>query len=328
MFHKSYKQTFSLVIAVLSIFMIFFGTSIIYAQESTPTPTPTPDNRVELMGEIQAMDVDTITISGQIIDLTMAEINTALEIGTVVKVQGWLLEDGTILAREVNDPNDDDQADDTLTDEVEIVGVLSAYEGTTMTIAGQVVDVSEAEIKTGVEVDEYVKAHGTIVDGVWVAHEVEPAQEDDLNFDNANDNNDDNGNDNDNNDDNGNDNAIVLPPNCVATQPTGWTTYTIKAGDTLSSIADRADSSISELAITNCIADPRFIVAGMTIFVPHQPSPIVDNSNNNTNDNNDDNSNDNHDDNSNDNHDNGNDDHGNDNHGGNDDNSNDNGDDD
>ncbi|KAB2861724.1 MAG: hypothetical protein F9K46_08065, partial [Anaerolineae bacterium] len=177
MFRKSHKHTISLVIAILSIFMVFFGQSIIYAQETTPTPTPPPDNRVELIGEIQAMDLDTITVSGQIVDLTMAEINTALEIGAVVKVQGWLLEDGTILAREVNDLNDDDQSDDPLTDEVEIVGILSAYEGTTMTIAGQAVDVSEAEIKAGVEVDEYVKAHGTIVDGVWVAREVEPAQE-------------------------------------------------------------------------------------------------------------------------------------------------------
>lgn len=338
MFRKSHKQAFSLVIALLSIFVVFFGQSIIYAQEVTPSPTPTPDNRVELIGEIQAMDLDTITVSGQVIDLTMAEINTALEIGAVVKVQGWLLEDGTILAREVNDLNDDDQNDETLTDEVEIVGILSAYEGTTMTIAGQVVDVSKAEIKAGVEVDEYVKAHATIVDGIWVAREVEPAQEDDLSFDNTNDNSDDNGNDNsddngndnDDSDDNGNDNAIVLPPNCVATQPAGWTTYTIKAGDTLSSIANRADSSIGELALANCIADPRFIVAGMTIFVPREPSPAIDNSNNNSNDNgDDDHSNDNgDDDNNNDNHDdNGNDDHDNDNH---DDhhNNNDNGDDD
>ncbi|MBZ0284939.1 MAG: DUF5666 domain-containing protein [Anaerolineae bacterium] len=311
MFRKSHKQTFGLVVALFSILVVFFGQSIIYAQETTPTPTPTPDNRIELTGAIEAMDLDTITINGQVIDLSVAEINVALEVDAVVKVQGWLMEDGTILAREVNDLNDDNQNDNTPLDEVELVGMLSAYEDTTMTIAGQTIDVSSAEIEAGVKVGEIVKAHGTITDVAWVAREVKLAQEDDLSFDNNNDNNDDNSNDN--SDDNGNDNAVVLPPNCVATQPAGWTTYAIRSGDTLSGIADRTDSSISELALANCIADPRFIVAGMTIFVPRQPSTSIDNNNDNNddngNDNGDDNGNDNSDDNGNDNDD----DHGNDN---------------
>lgn len=331
---------------------------------------------IELVGLIEAMTVDSITVNQQVIDITSAELNTALELDAAVKVEGWVLTDGTIAAREVSAAT----PDGLLPGEVEITGVVEALDATTLTVNGLVIDIStaemtdaiavgdmvkvhasfdaagalvarevslytpetpptapgedfelrgtleevgdgyiivagqsinmlQAEIKTQLQVGALVKVHVRIVNGELVASEVEGW----LNHeDNANTNDNSNDNDNEGDDDNSNDNgAVVIPADCVPAMPSGWTTYTIQAGDTLSAIAAGSGSSISELAVANCITDPRFIVVGMTIFVPQTPDPAFFNNNDNhdddeyndnhsddngSDDRNDDHSNDNHDD--------------------------------
>ncbi len=333
------KRHFGLVIAILALFAIFFAQSVSMAQ------SPTATTQVELVGVIEAMTLDTITVNQQVIDVSSAEIKVALEIGIAVKVEGTIDATGQIIAQQVTSP--DDTQGGMLPGEVEIVGLLTAYEGTTMTIGGQTFDVSTAEIKAGVAVGEIVKVHAVPSDtGVWMAREVEVAALGTPDNTNANDNNsnanDNNSNANDNqnttdfeggeieltgtltevNSDsivvagqtintataeikdtlvvgalvkvhlsvvngelvarevelvgqpgqNGEDNgAVVIPADCVPAQPAGWTTYTIQAGDTLSSIAERSNGSVGEIALANCITDPRFIVAGMSIYVPQQP---------------------------------------------------------
>ncbi len=328
---------------------------------------------IELVGLIEAMTVDSITVNQQFIDITSAEISTALELDAAVKVEGWVLTDGTIAAREVSAAT----PDGLLPGEVEITGVVEALDATTLTVNGLAIDIStaemtdtiavgdmvkvhasfdvagalvtrevalytpdtppttpgedfelrgtleevgdgyiivagqsintlQAEIKTQLQVGALVKVHVRIVNGELVASEVEGWLNHEDNA-NSNDNDDANGNDNDDDDDNSNDNgAVVIPADCVPAMPSGWTTYTIQAGDTLSAIAAGSGSSISELAVANCITDPRFIVVGMTIFVPQTPDPAFFNDNDNHDDgddNDDDHSNDNDDDHSNDNHD-------------------------
>jgi LysM repeat protein len=365
--------------------------------------------QIEIVGVIDAMTSSSITINGLVIDISVAEINTPLAVGTQVKVQGSLAAGGLIVAREVNDPLGNGTGDDDTpnpVDELEIRGVLSAINGTLYTIGGQVVDGSLAEVKAGVVVGAVVKAHasvsadgtwvareiegispddddfsdvtqleyvgtlnaigadsvlvdaltfitvnaqmspalmvgirvkveGTVVDGVLVAREVRPATADDNSNDNSDDNgnddngngnsSDDNGNDDNGNDDNGNDNVAVCPP----VMPNGWTTYTVRAGDSLSRIAQITDTDFDDLVAVNCITNPSTIFVGQVLFVENAArsgggSDDNGNSNSNSNDNGDDdngnddgsnsNSNDNgdddNDDNGNDNGDNGNDDSG------------------
>lgn len=360
---------------LIALFCLVFGAVMVAAQDTT--------TEIELVGTVEAMSLDTITVNQLVIDVTRAEIKVALQLGVAVKVQGSVLADGSVVAREVKAPQDTQRG--VLPGEMEITGLLTDFSGTSMTIAGQTVDVSGAEIKAGVTVGQLVKAHVTLAaDGSWVAREVEPGfaqgAGDNANPNantnaNANDNLDDNGNANDNsslltgnemevvgtlteagsdfivvggqrisvagaeiksqlflgalvkvhmsagpnglvarevelereraNDnaaDNSNDNTIdnsndnvVVPDNCVPAQPAGWTTYTIRRGDTLAGIAQGSGSSLSELAAANCIRDARFIVAGATIFVPRTPVTSGNvNANQNGNDNGNDNGDDNH----------------------------------
>jgi len=397
---SKYRQMFGLLVALVAVFTIFFGTTIIRAQE--------PATLVEITGLIQAMDAQTITVNNQVIQINTAEIQTSLElgkqitihatsqngqfvatevsdpgtstgalhvgeieivgllsaidgttitvggiqfnietsglyanaaIGDIVSIKASINTDGQVVIREVglssaddnsNDNTADNSNDNTVDDnsndnsigtdfaagEFEIVGTLEALDGTSVTIGGTVISLTGAEINGTLIVGTTVKLHVSLVDGVTVIREIEtfvPGSNNTGSDDNSNDNTaDDNGND-----DNSNDNAIVVPADCVPALPAGWTTYTIQAGDTFSAIANGADARMSELALANCVTDPRLIVVGVSLFVPQ--TPVMDNSGS-SNDNGDDHSNDNGDDHSNDNGD----DHSNDN---GDDHSNDNGDD-
>lgn len=347
-------------------------------------------NQVELIGLIEAMDMDSITVNGQRILVAGAEIKTALQLGAAVKVEAQVQADLSIRARQINPVTPDD--DDRLPGEIEITGLLTAFDGSTMTVAGLAVDVRGAEIKAGVVVGAIVKVHASLgADGMLKARQVSlpAAQGTDDDNSNTNDNSagdnsnsntntnsndnsdDDNSNLNDNvafaqgefelrgtltsigadfivvqgqtisiigaeikgtltvgatvkvhlslvngtlvarevemavrtrrsgdddrsDDDNSNSNTnrndnVVVPADCVVSQPAGWTTYTIRAGDTLSSIAQRSGSSISELALVNCIREARFIVVGATLFVPRPVVPVMSNQNGNDNDDDDDN---------------------------------------
>lgn len=63
------------------------------------------------------------------------------------------------------------------------------------------------------------------------------------------------------------------PVGCAVFQPTGWGSYVVVRGDTLSSIAVRSGSTVNELARVNCIANPNNIVSGGILYVPRRPAP-------------------------------------------------------
>ena len=55
--------------------------------------------------------------------------------------------------------------------------------------------------------------------------------------------------------------------------PDGWVGYSVQRGDTLSDIAARSGSTVSELQRVNCLRNPRHIVPGQRLFVPRDPAP-------------------------------------------------------
>jgi len=74
-----------------------------------------------------------------------------------------------------------------------------------------------------------------------------------------------------------------VPADCTVNPPQDWVRYNIRVGDTLSGLAQRTGARLGDLALVNCIRDPRVIVVGMPVFVPRQPSPSLGNTNANGN---------------------------------------------
>lgn len=123
---------------------------------------------VELVGVVEAMTLDTITVNGLLVDVSTAEINTPIEVDVLVRVEGTLNVDGTITARQINPVADGIQPG-----EAELIGVLESFDDTTMVINGLSIDVSSAEIDPVIAVGDMVRVHATADStGVWVAREV------------------------------------------------------------------------------------------------------------------------------------------------------------
>ena len=127
---------------------------------------------VELVGVIQQMALNAITVNQQYIDIRSAVINAPLQVGAVVKVEGSWDDAGTIVARQVRPVTGGIQPG-----EAEMIGVLESFTGTVMVVSGQVVDAAAAEIKPGVVVGQPVRAHVTAVNAnTWRAREVDAFQ--------------------------------------------------------------------------------------------------------------------------------------------------------
>lgn len=125
--------------------------------------------QVELVGVIESMTLDGIVVNGLDVDIRAAELNTAITVDELVEVEGFLLLDGSILAREVNGVDDDVEVG-----EAELIGTLESFTDPHMFVNGQMIDVSGAQIKQGVTVGQMVKVHAyTVAANTWLAREVE-----------------------------------------------------------------------------------------------------------------------------------------------------------
>ena len=63
-------------------------------------------------------------------------------------------------------------------------------------------------------------------------------------------------------------NPAPVVSNCTPRRD--WLTYTVQRGDTLFNIAQRANSTVSELSTANCISDPSSLRTGQTLYVPRE----------------------------------------------------------
>jgi hypothetical protein len=133
-------------------------------------------DEVELIGTVEGMTLDTITVNGQEIDATTATLNTELELGTVVEVEGTLGDDGTIAAHEVNPV-----AENFELGEAEFIGQLESFDSATLVINGQTMNISNAEVQDGITLNGFVRVHAITDDtGTWTARAAEPFTPDDT----------------------------------------------------------------------------------------------------------------------------------------------------
>ncbi len=297
---------------------------IVQARQVRATRSGLQPGELELTGTLQSWTGDQAVVAGLSVSTVGAEIKAGVVVGGLVKLHAIPGGGDTWVARELElyvPARSDSSADDNSGQDdspeflqgkrLKIVGTLEEIGDGFVVVGGQIIDVRNAEVDANLMIGALVKLEVTLSDGQLVAHEVERARS--VFNDNTaeNDNSDDDSNDNDNNS-NANDNLnsnTGVPVNCVVTRPAGWTTYTIRRGDTLSAIARGAGSTISELVAANCITNTRLIRVGQQIFVPRQPAMNLMNNNNdnrdddnwNDNDDNQANSNDNRDDDRNDN---------------------------
>lgn len=135
-------------------------------------------NPIELTGPIMAIENDgvtlTITISGFTVDVTGAEVTTSLIIGAVVEAEGVLLDDGTIVAREVKAPDVPDADSDDSDDDLEFVGTLDSLIAGTAVVSGISFDITSAEVMLGLVVGDLVKVHANFdtATQTWIAREL------------------------------------------------------------------------------------------------------------------------------------------------------------
>ena len=120
-----------IVVALMAI-----GLQVVFATAQQPTTS-----EIELVGFVEAMDATTITVNGQVINLTGAQLNTALSVGAAVEVEGTLDANGQITAREVEaastfEPN-----------AVEVTGVVQSFDGATLALAGLTINAVGAEFE-------------------------------------------------------------------------------------------------------------------------------------------------------------------------------------
>jgi LysM repeat protein len=62
--------------------------------------------------------------------------------------------------------------------------------------------------------------------------------------------------------------TIPIATTCVASQPQGWVTYSVQAGDNLSALGARTGITLEELMRVNCLTNQRLIVTGQQLFLP------------------------------------------------------------
>ncbi len=231
---------------ILAAMLVFIGQSFVMAQ--------TPTAEVEIVGTVTTMTASSVTVGTQIFDTNRAKIKVGVAVGKLVKVHASQNAGGQWVAREVelarSTASQSQIPAPNLTQTpapmnvFEITGDITALTDRSVVVGGHTIDISTAEIKNSLALNDRVKVHVVVLNGQWIAREVESAS---IPV------------------------TVTVPANCTPAQPAGWVTYTIQAGDTLSSIAFGSGSSVQAVASANCISDPQNIQVGQTIFVAQQP---------------------------------------------------------
>lgn len=164
---RHYRFLAALVIALASV-LIGIRPAMTSAQGTTA-----PANQIEVYGTISASQANTMTVAGFVVNTTGAQINSPLAIGTLVEIEGTVLANRTIQAREVNVPDlTDDQA--LPSGALELKGTLDVFASpVSATVSGLAFSLAGAEIQSGLAVGNMVKIEALrAADGTWIAWEL------------------------------------------------------------------------------------------------------------------------------------------------------------
>lgn len=169
--------------------------------------------KVEFYGEIESITSGVYVVNGLTVNTDEnTEIKGDLMVGDLVKVEGWLNADGTVLAHEiklafaVKGPSDDNgEDDDHEEDEVKMTGLVESISETMWVIAGTSFLVDDStKIEGTPEIGDMVKVEAFIQsDGTYLAKEIELEDDDqnDMDDDKDDDMDDDDHEDDDDDDD-------------------------------------------------------------------------------------------------------------------------------
>jgi hypothetical protein len=172
MYHKTRHWLYALLVtAFASALVISAPAGLALAQSPTRTPAAAAGSEIEFVGVIEAMALNSLIVNQQLIDITGAEIRTTLQAGAVVKIEGFLAADETVIAREVSAPNRGLQVG-----EAQIVGVMTRFVGTRMVVDGQEIDMARARLEGRMVPGSmvWVRAAWLPTAGVWVARQAGP----------------------------------------------------------------------------------------------------------------------------------------------------------
>lgn len=239
---------------------------------------------LKLKGTVEALTINGIQVAGQMIDLSTAAIETGVVVGDHAELTFFVTPETQLVLTHV-EPSSDDQDDrqDTQNDDgddLSVIGTLQQVSDGVITVSGIPVDTTSITLRPLV-IGSVVEVDARIINSGFVA--------DDVEYEDTDDDDDDGIDDDDENSSDDDDDRVNIGNNCAIAIPTGWTTYVVTSGDSLSSIASRTDSSVQELAQINCIANPSSLSAGVTLAVPRTPDPrpiFIDNDDDNGDDDN------------------------------------------
>jgi len=152
-----------------------------------------PGMEFELTGLVEAIGADSWTVGGQAFLITSAtEIEPGIVVGSQVKVEGFVGQDGSFTAREIQFSHDDNGEDDDepgLGMKFETTGTVESIGSDSWTISGHTFLITPGtEIEEGIVVGSVVKVEGSIgPGGAQTATEIELVDEMDEDDDSGDD---------------------------------------------------------------------------------------------------------------------------------------------
>ncbi len=129
------------------------------------------DVSIEFYGTIQSANSAGVVVNGQIIDVRGALVNLPLTTDTSVRVQATILADGNLVARQI-----DGVPGGVIPGLVEINGTVTSFAPPLLSVSGQTIDVTGAEISGSIGIGQLVRVFAVAVSpGVWQARFVDAA---------------------------------------------------------------------------------------------------------------------------------------------------------
>ncbi len=156
------------------------------AAATTPAPGTTQvalsgapsASKVEFVGTVDSMDATQWVVSGQTVLITaQTEIKGNIQVGSLVKVEGWNNGDGTFTAKEIEVYNEPDKAGYS-----EFTGTVESMDGDQWIIDGlTVIITADTKIDGNIQVGDVVKVEAFAnADGTFTAKEIERYDDDDA----------------------------------------------------------------------------------------------------------------------------------------------------